>query len=454
MRVLIAIVLLSSLIFAKNTTAKIKDSKKELANSQYKERLAKRKLKEISEDIKKNEKEIDNLEDKIDALDEKQDEEEKKYDNLKKQSIKSKKELEETRKELEKKQDKLNTLLTEQFALVFAIEKSYEPTRESILNQEIYRTYKKENEKKIISLKKDILRVQERKREQEKSLIAIKKEIKKIEKDKKYFTSIKNRKERILKRLVKDENLYSKKLNAFDKRQNIIERELSKLKIRRKKEIQARKERLRKKRLLLKKERARKARLRKARLENRRKARLAKRKLKYAKTKKEKELARKKLIEAKKRRKSLNKERTKVRKINTSYVPPKLYKYRGRKTSSPLKRSKLIRGFGTYKDKHYGIKAFSEEIILKRLGSDNRVYNVLDGKVEYAKNSSMLGKVVVVKHRGRIHTIYSGLSVIAPNIKTGQRVKRNTILGKIHKKLGFQATKGSKHINPLRLIRI
>ena len=66
----------------------------------------------------------------------------------------------------------------------------------------------------------------------------------------------------------------------------------------------------------------------------------------------------------------------------------------------------------------------------------------------------MLGNVVVVAHSAKIHTVYAGLSKIAPTIKKGRKIQKGYVVGKVEDKLIFQATKDSKHINPLKLIRI
>jgi len=39
-------------------------------------------------------------------------------------------------------------------------------------------------------------------------------------------------------------------------------------------------------------------------------------------------------------------------------------------------------------------------------------------------------------------------------IKPGRKIKKGYVIGKVSNKLMFQATKNSKHINPLKLIRI
>ena len=66
----------------------------------------------------------------------------------------------------------------------------------------------------------------------------------------------------------------------------------------------------------------------------------------------------------------------------------------------------------------------------------------------------MLGKVVVIAHAHKLHTVYAGLSKISPFIRNGVKVKKGAVIGKVKSKLIFEATKNSKYINPLRLISL
>jgi murein DD-endopeptidase MepM/ murein hydrolase activator NlpD len=113
-----------------------------------------------------------------------------------------------------------------------------------------------------------------------------------------------------------------------------------------------------------------------------------------------------------------------------------------------------VKHFGTYIDPIYKIKIFNESITLKAPSSDAKVKNVLNGKVVFAGETSMMGKVVVVSHARRLHTVYAGLSKIAPTIKTGRKLRKGYVVGRVKSKLIFEATKNSKHIDPLKLIRI
>ena len=143
-----------------------------------------------------------------------------------------------------------------------------------------------------------------------------------------------------------------------------------------------------------------------------------------------------------------------VKKRGSSYQKNKIYAYRGNKTISPIRGAKVIKKFGTYVDPIYKIKIFNESVTLRAPSRNAKVQNVLNGKVVFAGSSSMLGKVVVVSHSGKMHTVYAGLSKIAPNLRKGSKIKKGYVIGKVSRKLIFEATKNSKHINPLRLIKI
>ncbi|HSR74196.1 MAG TPA: peptidoglycan DD-metalloendopeptidase family protein, partial [Sulfurovum sp.] len=201
-------------------------------------------------------------------------------------------------------------------------------------------------------------------------------------------------------------------------------------------------------------EKKRQREIREAKALARENARKAQQNLKKAKTEADRAKARIAAKEAEKEKTKVYKESEKVRQVNSSYTPSQTYKYSGGKTISPISGAKLVKGFGTYVDPIYKIKIFNESITLQSPASNAKVQNVLNGKVVFAGQSSMLGKVVVVAHNQKIHTVYAGLSKIAPTIHVGAKIQKGYVVGKVNEKLIFQATKNSKHINPLELISI
>jgi len=144
----------------------------------------------------------------------------------------------------------------------------------------------------------------------------------------------------------------------------------------------------------------------------------------------------------------------KVKSLGDSSKGIKVSKFKGRKTISPLKSYQIERGFGPYYDPVYKIKLFNDGLTLKSKIKNAKVYNVMNGKVVYAKeDAGVLGNVVIIKHKGNLHTIYSHLDRISPTIKKGKWVKKGYVIGRVKEKLIFQVTRNNSYINPLELIR-
>jgi len=452
--VLYLLLALSLLYGATSTTTKISTSKKSLTRTEKAKRQASRKLDKIAKDIKTAEKEIAYLEKRIDALGRDQNETEAAYLRLKETLKHSEKELAETTRALEEKRQQFISLLSERFSVIFAMEKAHEPTRKSIIDQEIYKAYKAQNAKMLARLKEEIRLLKKKKDHTRYQRNKTKNQLSRIVKKRETYARQKRQKEKLLKRLAEDEERYTAKLQKIVDRQNALRATLAKLNILRKQEVEEARKRAAARKEALRKEKERKRKLRLAKAKAKEKARRAREALKQAKTEAARKKARLAAREAEAEKKKIAKESQKVRNINSSYKKEAVYSYRGGKTISPISGAKVIKKFGTYVDPIYKIKIFNESITLKAPSSPAKVKNVLNGKVVFAGKSSMLGKVVVVAHGRKMHTVYAGLSKIAPTIKVGRKIKKGYIVGKVKSKLVFQATKNSKHINPLKLIRL
>lgn len=442
------------LLYGASTSSKIKSSKKNLSETSTQKKQTSRKLDKIATDIKSAQKDIVYLEKKIAELEQDQEKTEKQYERLKVELKESEKELLETGKKLEAKAKVFISLLSEQFSIVFAMEHSHAPTQKSILSHEVYSTYKKQNAKVLETLKSDIVALKKSKKQKEKLRKKRQNEIERIVKKRESFAQKKLAKEKLRKKLTADEEKYNAKLEKIEDKQNSLRATLAKLNILHAKEVEEARKRAaaRKEAMRLEKERQRK--MREAKALARAKSRKAKEALRKATTKEEKEQARIAAKEAEVEEKKVYKESEKVRQVNSSYKKSQTYAYRGKKTISPLANAKVVKKFGTYVDPIYKIKIFNESVTLKSKTKNAKVKNVLNGKVVFSGKSSMLGNVVVVLHSSKIHTVYAGLSKIAPTIRVGAKIRKGYVVGKVNEKLIFQATKNSKHINPLRLIKI
>lgn len=143
-----------------------------------------------------------------------------------------------------------------------------------------------------------------------------------------------------------------------------------------------------------------------------------------------------------------------VRKIGSSAKGIKITSYRGKKTMAPLKSYEVTKKFGKYYDKVYKMELFNESVSLKTKVPNAKVFSIFKGQVVYAKqNSGLLENVVIVKHQNNLHTIYSHLDKIAPTLKVGKWIPKGYVVGRVNDTLEFQATKNSRYIDPLKLIK-
>lgn len=451
---LLALLLSMSYAEVSTTSIKIKESKKTLSVTSSEKKRTSRKLSKIAQDIKSTEQELSFIEKKIDELDTIQDKTQKKYQSLKEQLNQSKKDYVVTNKSLEAKRKAFVALLSEQFSTIFAMNRAHEPTQKSILTKEVYSAYKKHNAKLLATLKSDMIGLKKQKKDITALYNSLKKDIANIIKEKREYEKKKIIKEELRKKLFEDEENYNIQLSKIEEKQNLLRSTLSKLNILQKKEVEKSRKLAKARREAMRLEKKRKRELRRKQALALSKSIKAKERYRRAKTKKARERAQAEIDRAQKEQDSLYKDSENIKQVNSSYKKSQTYAYRGGKTISPIRGARLIKKFGTYIDPIYKIKIFNESITLQSPSSNSKVQNVLNGKVVFAGKSSMLGKVVVVSHSNRIHTVYAGLSKIAPTIRVGSKIKKGYTIGKVTRKLIFQATKNSKHINPLKLIRI
>ncbi len=410
-------------------------------------------LSKVAKNIKSAEKDIVYLESKIDELEADQEKTEQEYEVLKTELSKFEEELTLTSQALEDKRKLFISLLSEQFSIVFAMEQSHEPTRASIMTEEVYAAYKEQNTKMLANLKVDIGSLKKQKNDKIFLRNKTKNEIQNIVKKREEYTLKKSAKEKLYKKLTVDEETYNAKLERIVDKQNSLRTTLAQLNILQTQEVEEARKRAAAEKEAMRLEKNRQREIREAKALARKKSRKAQEALRNAKTKEDKDKAHLVVQEAEKESKIVYKESEKVRQVNSSYKASATYAYKGGKTISPLSGARLIKKFGTYVDPIYNIKIFNESITLQA-SSNSKVQNILNGKVVFAGKSSMLGKVVVVSHSDKIHTVYAGLSKIAPTIHVGTKIQKGYVVGKVNQKLIFQATKDSKHINPLELIEI
>ncbi|MGB3750891.1 MAG: peptidoglycan DD-metalloendopeptidase family protein, partial [Arcobacteraceae bacterium] len=300
----------------------------------------------------------------------------------------------------------------------------FENTKEEILNLNI--SYLKVN---------NSIRDNEKKIKQLNAFIEDQNEIKKR------YISLEQVQEKTLESLKSKHTQYQKNLKTLIDKQNEITDLLGSLNILKKKEIHAEELRIKKAKELA----------RKKELERKRKEKQAaelKRKLASTEPKKAK------TMQIQKRDQLDEAIDVEVRKLGSSAKGVKISKYYGGTTIAPLKSYEVTKKFGKYYDEVYKMELFNESVSLKTKIPNAKVFSVFKGQVVYAKqNSGLLENVVIVKHANNLHTIYSHLDQISPTLKAGKWIPKGYVVGRINDTLAFQATKNSKYIDPLKLIK-
>ncbi len=421
---------LSAALFAKSPLDlfnKIDDTKKSLEQTNIDKTHLSKKMQEIALKIKKLNKEIVELDKKLDKLDLYITAQKRKYQDAMDEINSINSTINAIDKDISQKKKEFAKKISRTLGAVVAKNRSGEKDEESILLQEIYEKYKNYNQQEILKLSKSI----EQKKELKRALIAkrdkISLGISNVQKQRAEFLKEQKKKKKLLARLKKDEQIYAQRLKNLYKRQAAIRATLAKLNI-------------------VAKEAAREAKKRQAELKRR-----------------IRELENLRIASSKSRKKALREGRkveykvvtiNRVKQYSSSYSTSNITKYYGPKTIPPLRGVKVVKDFGTFIDPIYKIKSFNDSVTLVSRVGDNRVFNVLNGKVIYVGKNPMLGKMVVIEHGNNLHTIYADLDRISPFVKIGYPIRKGSVVGKVKRKLIFEATKNGKFINPKDLINI
>ncbi|ELJ7404471.1 murein hydrolase activator EnvC family protein [Campylobacter upsaliensis] len=393
MRKLFLFSLFSLLLFANGIAEKTKDLKE---NERIQQQLSK-KLEDLAQDILSGEKNLKNLSEQINTL---SFQTSKLEANIKVQN-KELSTLNNQNKELLRikslMESKLISLMAKDFAYDLPIPEGYIEGEESFMAFELLGSLDKVLSEEISKLSKDYEGVNLLIENKQKQIEQIRLNLKNYNEQLKELQSLKNRQIKEINQQKTDRQIYAKKLDNLKAQQEELRATLDELKIIDKKE----------------------------------------------QVKKQKEETSK-----------LANNNQKIRQIGSSYQGSSVKRYTGKKTIAPLDSFTIKQKFGNYVDPIYNIKIFNENVVLRSKKADATVKNVLDGRVVFAKNTTMLQRVVIIEHNDGIHTIYAHLDKIAPNIKVGKRVKKGAVVGRIKDDLTFEVTQKNFHINPLELISL
>lgn len=407
-----------------NVDYDIKSNKKNFKKSETRKKKTNIKIKDLALQIKRQDSQLQKLEYKISLINKDINTHEKmlntaeyNLNNLSKSSSSLKYKKKEQEKQI------VNTII-KNFSASISLNLASKDSLQSLIDSEIYNLLSKSSKDKLLKIDNNYMQITQDKRKNETNIKKISLYIEKRKKKRTLFKNLKKKHSKDLLSLETKHKLYQKALKKEIIQQKNLSSLLTKLNILKTKQAKKRKQR------------ALEAKRKKAKL-------LAAKKRKKNKTKRT--------------QKQLTREYTEeidldVRMIGSSTAGIKISKYRGPKTISPLKSYTVIKKFGKYYDSVYKIKLFNESVVLKTKKRKSKVFNILNGKIVYAKKGAgMLENVVIVQHSGGLHTIYSHLDRISPTLRVGKWIKKGYVVGRVDNTLTFQATKNSYHINPADL---
>lgn len=413
-RTFLLILAVCATLFAAGTTAnKTQSAKQNLKTKVEQEKKLNKKLDELAKSILSGEENVKTTAEQISAL----SVQVKELENSAKAADASLNTLIAQNKDLVAEQKRIEAsllaIISKRFAYDLIVPKNYIESEESIISAEILNSLTKDSQNEVNKIAKDYSKTINSIKSQTDKIGAIKLDLAEFRSKQDKLIALQTKQKKDLAQLKSDKDSYEKELSAIQADQEELRKTLEKLAI------------------IAKNEEEEKARAQqKAKLEEAKKAKnnekLASQSQKTAKND--------------------------VRQVGSSYQMSQVKRYTGAKTIAPLEKFTLKQAFGDYTDPIYKIKIFNESVVLRSALSDAVVKNVLDGKVVFAKETSLLQKVVIVENKDGIHTIYAHLSKIAPTIKVGSRLKKGYVIGRVERDLTFEVTQKNYHINPMELI--
>ena len=413
-RTFLLILAVCATLFAAGATAnKTQSTKQDLKTKAEQEKKLNKKLDELAKSILSGEKNVKTTAEQISIL----SVQVKELESSAKAADASLNTLIAQNKDLLAEQKRIETallaIISKRFAYDLIVPKNYIESEESIISAEILNSLTKDSQNEVNKIAKDYSKTINSIKSQTDKIGAIKLDLAEFRSKQDKLIALQTKQKKDLAQLKSDKDSYEKELSAIQADQEELRKTLEKLAI------------------IAKNEEEEKARAQqKAKLEEAKKAKnnekLASQSQKTAKND--------------------------VRQVGSSYQMSQVKRYTGAKTIAPLEKFTLKQAFGDYTDPIYKIKIFNESVVLRSALSDAVVKNVLDGKVVFAKETSLLQKVVIVENKDGIHTIYAHLSKIAPTIKVGSRLKKGYVIGRVERDLTFEVTQKNYHINPMELI--
>jgi len=156
MRLFIIFLITFTTLFGSQINKKIEHSKKTLQSAEAQKRATNLQLSKIAKSIAKTEREYAKIEKILDNLDKEKRKNEQLYTTAKERVNSLDRNISIINNKIRENFNQFIELLTNQFATIAASEKIHQTNQNSVIMQEVYEAYKKENDKKLKELRKKI----------------------------------------------------------------------------------------------------------------------------------------------------------------------------------------------------------------------------------------------------------------------------------------------------------
>jgi murein DD-endopeptidase MepM/ murein hydrolase activator NlpD len=375
-----------------NASVDIVSGNKALENKNQLEKTLTRELNEISKTLQKEENSLKNTGSQIGKLNDEIEKQQKIVDSIKGELgelAKSNKELLKKRQEIE---EKLTDLIARDFSYFLIMDGEYMESFDRVILNEALKNLGDISNKEFLEYSSKYEKANEKIKSSSERLKVIQNTISELAVKKKNLESLKINKTKLISNVKKEQDAYTVRIQTIQKEKKELKKTLESLKI-----------------------------------------------LQQEESTKSAEIAIPENFES-------------ARKLGSSYQTSKVKTYKGTKTIAPLNKFTVQQKFGDYVDPIYDIKIFNESVVLRSVIANEEVKNILDGKVIFAKETSLLKNVVIIENSNGIHTIYAHLSKIAPTIQAGEKIKKGYVIGRVERDLTFEVTQQNYHIDPLELI--
>jgi murein DD-endopeptidase MepM/ murein hydrolase activator NlpD len=375
-----------------DTSTDIVGGNKELESKNQLEKTLTRELNDISKTLQKEETSLKNTDSQINKLNGEIEKQQLIVDSIKDELEELTKENKKLLKEQKEIEDKLTDLVARDFSYFLVIDNEYMESYDGVILNEALRNLGKITNKEFLDYSSKYEKTSENMKNLSQRLKVIQNSINELAVKKKNLEALKTDKTKLIANVKKEQNAYAVRIQTIQKEKKELKKTLENLKILQQEES------------------------------------------------------------AKSTAITIPENFESARKLGSSYQASKVKTYKGNKTIAPLNKFTIQQKFGDYTDPIYDIKIFNESVVLRSAIGNEEVKNILDGKVIFAKEISLLKNVVIVENSNGIHTIYAHLSKIAPTIQTGEKIKKGYVIGRVDRDLTLEVTQQNYHIDPLELI--